>query len=285
MPRRPLLLATLIAACCFACNPGSTDSTLEEDPVMRIYDKYLYANDLGGIGEGHPRKDSIEMVEIFIRNWAKRTLMLKEAESVILDELLEIDKQIEDYRTSLVVYAYEKALVKRQMDTVVSRSEVQRYYDEYIENFTLSDDLYKFHYAWIGNENPGVNAIEQVMAKTGETTSAQLAAMCEQFSARDFSAADNRWYQKARILSQFPISEANLISMSQNNNLVRLDQKDEVLFMRVIDMVGKGTAAPLEHVEADIQKIILNKRRVDLLDNYYKRIYERDMNSKNVERF
>ena len=93
----------------------------KEVVVAECYGKYLYESDLKGIvPEGATTLDSIQRVSTFIDSWVRRQVLIHQAENNLNKEMLDLDKQMEEYRNSLIIYTYESQLIDQKLDTVVS---------------------------------------------------------------------------------------------------------------------------------------------------------------------
>ena len=49
-----------------------------------------------------------------------------------------VDKELEDYRRSLLKYRYEQKYVNQRLDTAVTDAQIEKYYEAHIETFKLS---------------------------------------------------------------------------------------------------------------------------------------------------
>ena len=87
----------------------------KEVVVAECYGKYLYESDLQGIvPEGAGTMDSIQRVSTFIDSWIRRQVLIHQAENNLNKEALDLDKQMEEYRNSLVIYAYESRILRAE---------------------------------------------------------------------------------------------------------------------------------------------------------------------------
>ena len=59
-------------------------------------------------------KDSTYFVEKFINDWIRRQLLLSHAEINLNVDLANYEKQVEDYRASLLIFAYQQELINRR---------------------------------------------------------------------------------------------------------------------------------------------------------------------------
>jgi len=251
--------------------------------VARVYDHYLYRSDISGIGAQHSSRDSQEMARDYIENWAKRMLLLEKAERSLPEELLDVDKQIQDYRASLILFTFEKELIAQKLDTVVTQQQITEYYNRYVANFQLSEGLLRFQYLIIPEEDEAAKQAELLW--TGNPNgklSPELRQLAEKH-AKDYQLDPAVWMEKSAVTNNFPLNELNLINMNQNQNVVQQSKDGYMYLMKVNELRNVGSTAPLAYVQEDIRKIIINKRRVELLDDTYKKVYDDGLNSNNFE--
>src|SRR6266702_5706169 len=71
-------------------------------PVAKVYDKYLYLSDIQHIfHEKMPKDDSVSIANSYINTWIKTQLLLNKAEINLPPDQLDVEEQIETYRSSL----------------------------------------------------------------------------------------------------------------------------------------------------------------------------------------
>ena len=79
------------------------ETQVVEKPVARVFNKYLYQNDLRGITpKGTTVSDSIKRVNLYLKNWIKKQLMISEASSQIEFDEADIERKVSDYRYALM---------------------------------------------------------------------------------------------------------------------------------------------------------------------------------------
>ena len=128
-------IVALISAC------GGNNKPTNEEPLAKVYDKFLYPSDLKGIIQPNMSKeDSILVVGTFIENWAKKNLMVKISEKNIPKDV-DLDKIIAEYKASLVQHYYEKSLSQQLLDSLVSDTEIQKFYEATKDEHVLKDAI------------------------------------------------------------------------------------------------------------------------------------------------
>ena len=82
----PFILMGILCANCelFKIKENQKPEPVEEKPVARVLDQYLAKDDLTGVvSKNLSEADSIKRVELYIKNWIKKQLMIAEAASKI----------------------------------------------------------------------------------------------------------------------------------------------------------------------------------------------------------
>ena len=122
-------IGLILVLALFSCQNSKNGSG--DKVVATIYDKVLYQSDLQSVlYEGISVNDSLFRTKAFIDSWIRRQLLIHQAENNIDKSELDFSRQIEDYRTSLIIYKYESLLIEQNLDTVVSEDEIAKYIEE-----------------------------------------------------------------------------------------------------------------------------------------------------------
>ena len=74
----------------------------------------------------------------------------------------DFQKQLEDYRKTLIIYSYEKELIRQKLDTNVAQEEIKAFYEENKQNFNLRDDILKVRYLKVAKNAPQIKKIRKV---------------------------------------------------------------------------------------------------------------------------
>lgn len=117
------LVCLLALASCQNQKNGGDDKI-----VAKVYNKVLYQSDLQDVMyQGISHNDSIVRTKAFIDKWIRRQLLIHEAVENIDKSELDFSKQLEDYRNSLIIYKYETIMIEKNLDTVVTDEDIEKY--------------------------------------------------------------------------------------------------------------------------------------------------------------
>jgi hypothetical protein len=266
---------------------ASCERTPEKDVnrvvIAKANNYFLYADEISNIiPQGIPSKDSAELLKKYIDNWIQESLVIQKAESNLTEEQKNVEKQLEDYRKSLITYTYEKELVKQKLDTVISNEEIEKYYNSNPSDFELKDNIIKVIYVKISKSAPGLDKLRKWYKSDNMKDREQLAGYCHQF-AENFYLDDNSWLLFDDLLKEIPIQTYNKELFLQNNRFVEVADSLHNYFLNIKGFKIRNSLSPLSFEKENIKNIILNKRKLELITKMKQDVYNDALNNKKIE--
>jgi len=274
----------LILTFLFGCgSPTEKDQT--RVAIARANNEYLYLDEIKDIvPEGTPIKDSTELMKKYIDNWVRESLVTQKAESNLGDEQKNVDKQLRDYRNSLITYTYEKELVKQKLDTAVTDAEIEEYYNNNKSDFELKDNIIKVVYVKVDKNAPGIDKLKKMYKSDSPADRELLASYCHQF-ASNFYLDDSSWLLFDDLLKEIPIQTYNKELFLQNNRFVEVSDSLNHYFVNIKGFQIRNSLSPLGFEKENIKNIILNKRKLQLITKMIEDIYNDAANNNKIEIF
>ncbi len=266
-----------------ACSFFKKKQGADKDVIARVNDDYLYASDIQGITKGVKGKDSVDMLKNYATSWVRKKLLLQKAKENIPEDDLGITKKVEDYRSTLFLYEYEKALINKKLDTAVSPKEMADWYEKLKGDFPLEKDVYLLFFIKLKKDARDIdNARKWVNKQDDEETARKLNGYCREFAT---STVLNQgiWYDKDNVLKNFPLSEYDMASLWGSKNFKEFKTENGSWFIKIGDVMKKDQAAPVEFIHDQIVKAIIERRRILLIEKIYDKIYQDGIKSKSFE--
>ncbi|HXA03154.1 MAG TPA: hypothetical protein VNW99_14260 [Cytophagaceae bacterium] len=274
-------MVMFIASCNRPCSPEDT----KRKPVARVQDTYLYEDQLVGIvSQGISKADSIKITDNYITNWTKEMLILRKAEANLSEEQKNVDKQLQAYRKSLLLYAYEKELVRQKLDTVVSQTEIEDYYQKNQGNFQLKDNIIKVLYVKVKKKAPQLAKLRVLYRSDLPHDREALESYCHEF-AENFYLDDNSWLLFDDLLKEIPIEAYNKELFLRNNRFVEVTDSLHYYFVNIKGFKIKNSISPLAFEKENIRNAIINKRKLQLINAMKEDVYRSAEEHKEVEYF
>lgn len=261
---------------------GSSDER-NNDAIARVYDEYLYKSDIIGIvPEGSSSKDSVSIVKNYINNWIKQRVVLKTAESNLSSAQLNFEEQLKEYKNSLVIFAYEKELIRQKLDTSVTDEEIKAYYDKNQEDFLLKDNIVKVWYVKMTLNSTNNATIRQLYKTDDETSRKTLEDYCKKYAINYF-LDDSTWLYFSDLLKEIPIKTYNQEDYLKYNRFIEMEDSVYNYFLNIKDFQVKESVSPLSFEKENVRKIILNKRKLDLIEEIEESIFNDALKNEEFE--
>ncbi len=257
-----------------------------ENPIARVNDTYLYEEDIKDlISEGTSKEDSILRVNNFINQWATQQLLINGAQINLSEEKqIEFKSLIQQYKNDLFTKAYLEALVKRSIDTIVTKEEAIEVYNRNVETFKLNEELIKFRYININDNSINFKDIEDRFKRFNKEDKTILDSIAIQF--KSYSLNDSIWVRLDQVISKIPvINTDNKKELLKKSNFIQLKDSLGLYLMQINEVLFRNDTAPLEYVMPTIKQIVLNKRKLEFIKQLEKDITKDAIKNKQFEIF
>lgn len=278
---RALICFIVLAAVVGGCKTSATDPL--SDPVASIDNKTLTKRQLfeaipNGLNDG----DSTVFAQDYVNRWVRSQLMLRKAEQNLSPTEMDVDKLIEEYRTSLITYQYQQKILEQKFAPIVSDSEVEAYYKEMTENFKLTRPIIKGIFIKLTLTAPKLSDVENWYKSTRPADLVDLEAYCYQ-NAKKFDSFLDEWRYIDNFQSELPTPIYNMGEHFKTLRHYQTRDREFAYFLSIRDIMFVDETAPLEFVRNDIKAILLNKKRIEYIKKLEDDIYEEGLKQKVVK--
>jgi len=259
-----------------ACNPRP-----DGVPIARVMNEYLMLSDLEGIvPSGTLQTDSIEAIQAYIHNWIQQRLLLNKARRNLPGYQRAFEEEIENYRNALIIFTFQNALIEQTIDTTVTEAEIQRFYDENRSRFLLRGNVVRVRFARLENiptntinvaqrERLAENRTIHNLIFSNELTGPewmQLVELCQRNST-NFFLNDDSWIRFNDLLREVPIDPGNQENFLRRYQQFQVPQEDYIYYVNILEFRLAGSYSPIEFERERIRTVILNNRRVELIES------------------
>ena len=253
---------------CIACTPVEQDDN--GNIIAEVYDRKLYDKDIEGLVPGGiSKEDSAILINAYIDNWLQDASLMHEA-SQNMPKDLDIEELVKDYKESLILHNYEKVLINEFLDSIVTVEETEAYINDNIAKFTQTEPLVKVGFIKILSESPDIDVLIDTWNEEAEVN--LLLDYCERY-AHVHILDTMHWRQFSSIEVHLPASLKGK-SINQLPKDKVFEEENFTYLLRVFDVVKAGDTAPFDYAEEQAKKVILHQRKVKLLNEKKKNIYQ-----------
>jgi hypothetical protein len=248
----------------------------DEKIIATAFDYSLYQSDIIGIvPKGSTKMDSTTIIKNYINNWIRQKIVLHKAEKNLNSEQKDFAQQIEDYQNSLIIYTYESKLINQLLDTNVSNQEIQNYYNANSDNFQLKDNIIKVNYVKLELKSPLKAKIKNMLFSKKEdvNTKNQLIDICTE-NAVNFYLDDDAWLLFDDLLKEIPIETYDQEAYLKSNRTIETKDDNFYYLINIKDFKTRESVSPLSFERDNIRNIIINKRKLELIQKMHKEVFD-----------
>ncbi len=208
--------------------------------------------------------------------------MLHQAENNLPPEQKNVEKEIDEYRKNLLVYRYETELVKQKLDTAVAQQEIEEYYTAHRQNFMLKDNIVKVCYIKVGVKSPTIDKLKKWYVSVDPKDRDNLKKYCIQY-ADNFFIDDNTWLLLDDVMKEIPLREYNPELFLKTTRHIEMSDSLFNYFLFIKDFKIKNMPSPLSFEMDAIRQVIINKRKLKLIEEMKQSVYGQAKENSNFE--
>ncbi len=266
-----------------SCKPKQSDKN--KTPLARVYDKYLYKEDIAGIiPKNASPQDSIENVKNFVDFWVKEQALTKTAELNLPEEQKNVARELERYRITLLIERYKRSFLLQNLDTLITKKQIQAFYDEHQEEFRLSQTAVKATYIRVLRNAPNIQLVKSLYRSDLEKNKLTVQEYCANHSAL-YQNFNNKWIYFNNLVRTIPFKTDDADTYLKRKKYIEVKDSSYYHFVNIHTYRLKGAVSPLVFVEGNIQSMLLNKRKRLLIDSLQNSIYNNMMDDRDIETF
>ena len=218
--------------------------------------------------------DSIQRVSTFIDSWIKRQVLIHQAENNLNMEALDLQRQIDEYRNSLVIYEYESQLINQRLDTIVSEDEITEYYEQNKKDFQLRNTMVKVAYVILDEDSKQKAMFKKLLSDRDTLLLQNIDIQANYYAVKSYVDVDH-WMRLDDLTSIIPIEIFNAESFLKKNKFVSFDMNEYTYMVRFVEYLLEESTSPLEMVHDNIKSVVLEHRKQAMLEKMRTSIYNK----------
>ncbi len=185
---------------------------------------------------------------------------------------------LDNYRTSLMVFNYQQMIIQQKLDTVVKQNDILEYYNLHSTNFLLDSCAVKAIFVKIPKSVPDKYKLKRWMRSCTEKDLIKIEDYCYQ-KAKHFDMGE-KWGYFSDLLRIINTKINTPEQFLKYNKFMEGSDSLYVYYLQIVDYKLPNDAKPVEFVQSQIKSIILNHRKMDLINKLENDIYNDALNQK-----
>ena len=273
-----LIITTFLCIFFGSCSNFSNNNS--NNLVARAGENFLYEDDLPSYVS---KDDSLIKISNFIETWAKEKVLYDlSIINLSQSKRAEIDELVDNYRIDLYINSYKDLIVNSKIDSIVTNEQIDSFYSTNVNNFKLNENLVKYRYVKVPNDNININRIRRYIVRMSEQDRYFLDSLNFQFA--DLKLDDSIWFTERDVISSINfINQNNKSRYFIKDRLFTLNESNYINFFIVDDMLKSGNIPPKSYLYDRIKSTIINQRKLDILKGINQEILNDALKSRKYE--
>lgn len=277
---RKIWLPLIVAIAFGACNTTPEDPSMEA--IVTVDGVSLTLGELNrAVPDNLAAQDSIAIAEDYISRWVRTKLMLRQAEINLSAEEKDVEQLPEEYRTSLLVHLYQQKMLEQKHSPLVTSREIEEYYTQMQDNFNLQESIIKGIFIRIPKDAPNQDLLRKWINSADLENLVNIEAYAFR-NARTYEQFVETWVPFSRINSLLPEAVGNEERFLRWNTFYETSDGTYNYFLSITDYKLPGSSAPIKYVEERIKAILLNKKRIEFIQQLGADLYDEAIKEKIV---
>lgn len=241
--------------------------------VASVGESVLMLSEVDEVAAELSGEDSLKVVQKFVDQWVRKQVKLQEAERVLASSMGEIDRLVEEYRTSLLGGRLEQQHLQGRMDTLITDEMVREYFDSHRSDFVMDRTVLKGRIVRLPDNYRQSVKLFNLMGSKSDEKQQDFLDLCvkNNFELHTFE----NWVDFSEFLSYLPVRRGkNYDYILSGGEIRQMADADSKYFIQIYDVIKQGANAPYERVEDMVRRILFNRRRAELLTSYNDSLYQ-----------
>ncbi len=273
------IIYILLVFAIFSCKRAER----EGNPVAKVYETFLYEKDLNeALPKNISKEDSLIFVKNYINKWAKQQLLVQKAKINLHEEKEHINTLVNKYHQDLLINKYKEAVVKQELDTVVTEADIEKFYNDNKEIFKLNEALVKFRYIYFDKDIN--NAKEFISLFRENDYASDMEIMKQELQLKSHNLNDSIWIKYDDILKNASfLNSQDKYDFLQKNKFIHKEDSAGVYLVKIKDVLLRNDTAPMSYAIPTIKQMLLHKRKLELLKKIEETLTEDAIKNKEFE--
>ena len=261
-----------------SCKKGEDQNRL----LAKVYNKELHLSDMEGMFSGETTKeDSTLKINAYVDRWIRDNLMMHEAERNIPKDL-NVQELVDRYKESLILANYEKMLIETSLDSSITDSELQAFYEKNKEQYQLETPIVRCHFIKIPKGMPQPDSLQKWWNNSRNADSKKKLVDYATKYSKSYMLEDSIWHRVDDVVAFLPKGTLAAANVSTGKELTLKDNNYGYYF-RALGMMSQKEIAPLSFIKDQASKYILHERKLKLLEKKNQDTYDAEMRRNNVK--
>jgi len=262
----------LVLLFCVSCRRQS-------DPVVaQVYQYKLYTSEVqAGMPIGLSQDDSIAIARDYIDSWVKEKLVLHEAEKYLSPREKNFDKEMTEYRNSLLINRYyEKLWQKDTANKPVTDKEISNFARSLDSRYTVDKEIVRVNYIKIPTRNTALPHVKEILFNESLRREEKGTLTNLLGDTIEYLLDDDAWLYLDDLQNEVAF-EINAEKAAEKGEIIRIEKTvgDNTVLLVILDYRAQRSVNETKEERAAAGMLLMNERKAEYINRYIQELYDK----------
>ena len=253
-------------------------------PVAEVDGAFLYREDLQAMMPlGISPADSAAYAERCIRDWLEDQLLYQQAEHNIRSDR-SIEQMVQEYRRTLIMQEYQQQLIEQKLSDEVTEEQMRAFYDSNPALFVLKEPAIRGLFIKAPRTAANIDDLKRWYTRSDAATLEKIEKYCFH-NAVIYEYFYDHWVPLSDLDGKLKADLIDLDNHLTDNKNFEAEDDEYCYLLHVEDFVLDGKVKPYDLARGEIANLLINRRKVDYMEQVRNDLYDRSVQMGRVKRY
>ena len=242
--------------------------------VAEVYYHKLYESEIRkNMPSGLSPEDSMTLVNDYINQWVREQLLLHEAEQLLSAREKNFDKQINEYRNSLLINAlYDKLTEDMPVDEAQLKQETYDFNKRYDNSYAVKKPIIQLNYVKLSKGSPLLSQVRSILFDPNRRIHEKDTLVALLGDSIEYMLDDEQWLYLEDIQREVSVNiEPDKV---KSHPTIEKEVGGNHYLLVILNYKNQRSVSETEEEQAAVRMMLLNQRRQEFLDDYVNKLYD-----------
>lgn len=270
--RKLAVISCLVLTLCTACHRKS-------DPVVaQVYQYKLYASEVRqGMPHGLSQEDSLTLVRDFIDSWIKEKLVLYEAEKKLSPREKNFEREMTEYRNSLLINRYYDKLWRKDTSNVpVTDREIDGFARSLDSRYTVDKEIVRVNYVKMPSKSAALAPVKDILFDENRRVEEKETVVAMLGDSIEYLLDDDAWLYLDDLQNEVAFQiDAGKAEGKRENLRIEQEVGDQTVLLVILDYRSERSVNETKEERAAAGMLLMNQRKTRFINQYVQDLYDK----------
>ena len=243
-----------------------------------MYQYKLYKSELQeGMPVGLSQEDSLAMARDFIDSWVKDKLLLHEAERHLSPREKNFDREMTDYRNSLLVQRYlDKIWMKDTANNAVTEGEIMDFARSLDDRYTVEKEIVRVNYVKMPTRSDKLPQVREILFDETRRTEQKDALVTMLGDTIEYLLDDDEWLYLDDLQNEVAF-QIDVQKLGNRGSTLRIEKEvgENTVLLVILDYRSQRSVNETKDERAAAGMLLMNQRRTRMINQYVQTLYDK----------